>query len=121
MARIYHVVNGDYFSEGLGTGLYRGSTRGRSLDEEGFIHCARSHQLADVVDRYYGADAEIVLFEIDTDRLTSPLQDDAAGDDVYPHIYGPLNMDAVVKIGKQRRGPGGFDVASWLDRLGPEG
>jgi len=37
-----------------------------------------------------------VLLTIDTDRLTSPWQVDEVGDDSYPHIYGPLDVAAVV-------------------------
>ena len=48
--------------------------------------------------RYYADVGEpLLLLTIDTDLLTSPWQEDPVGDDTYPHIYGPLNPDAVVE------------------------
>ena len=48
--------------------------------------------------RYY-ADVEepLLLLTIDTDLLFAPWREDPVGDDTYPHIYGPLNPDAVVE------------------------
>ena len=82
---------------GAATGAYTTSTRGRTLEQEGFLHASRADQVEGVRSRYY-ADVEepLVLLTIDTDRLSSPWQVDEVGDDSYPHIYGPLNPDAVV-------------------------
>lgn len=39
-----------------------------------------------------------MLLTIETDKLTSPWQEDPVGDTTYPHIYGPLNPSAVVNV-----------------------
>jgi glutathione S-transferase len=53
-------------------------------------------QIADLV--YRGRD-DVVLLEIDQSRLVSPVHvDEVDGGDAFPHIYGPLNIDAVVRV-----------------------
>lgn len=78
-------------------GEYRISTRGATLEEVGFIHGATEDQVDGVQDRYYRDAGDLVLLSIDTDRLTSPWQFDAVGEQSFPHVYGPLNLDAVVR------------------------
>ncbi len=78
-------------------GEYRVSTRGATLDEVGFIHAATQEQVDGVQARYYADAGDLVLLTIDTDRLTSPWRFDPVGEQEFPHIYGPLNLDAVVR------------------------
>ena len=95
--QIFHIAELAHWTEAQRSGAYQQSTVGRTLDEEGFIHAARGDQWDDVRRRYYaGVTEPLVLLVIDTDRLTSPWQEDSVGDTTYPHIYGPLNPDAVV-------------------------
>ena len=51
-----------------------------------------------VADRYYWGLENLVLLSIDTDRLSSPLRFDPVGSETFPHIYGPINSDAVVQV-----------------------
>ena len=78
-------------------GEYRVSTRGATLDEVGFIHAATQEQVDGVQARYYADAGDLVLLTIDTDRLISPWRFDPVGEQEFPHIYGPLNLDAVVR------------------------
>lgn len=95
--QIFHIAEVAHWVEAQESGAYTWSTIGRTLDEEGFLHAARGDQWDDVRRRYYSRATEpLVLLVIDTDRLTSPWQEDSVGDTTYPHIYGPLNPDAVV-------------------------
>lgn len=95
--QIFHIAEVAHWAEAQESGAYTWSTIGRTLDEEGFLHAARGDQWDDVRRRYYSRVTEpLVLLVIDTDRLTSPWQEDSVGDTTYPHIYGPLNPDAVV-------------------------
>jgi uncharacterized protein (DUF952 family) len=95
--QIFHIAEVAYWAEAQRTGSYTWSTIGRTLDEEGFLHAARGDQWDDVRRRYYtGVIEPLVLLVIETDKLTAPWQEDSVGDTTYPHIYGPLNPDAVV-------------------------
>jgi uncharacterized protein (DUF952 family) len=72
--------------------------RAASLDEEGFIHL--THGMADLVDvgnRYYGADPRpYIALTIALRWLTSPWRYD--GDQRYPHVYGPLDRNAITEV-----------------------
>jgi uncharacterized protein (DUF952 family) len=83
-----------------GSGDYRISTRGRTLEQEGFIHCSLPHQLRGVAEALYADADDLVVLVIDSVRLTDPVRYEAAeaGGEQYPHLYGPLPLDAVMRV-----------------------
>ena len=117
MPLIYHIAIAADWEQALRDGAYTTSTRGVSLAEQGFIHASTEHQVAVVANSYYKGVPGLVLLVIDTTRLTAPLQyDDVPGsDEPFPHIYGPLNPDAVIATVPLEAGPDGtfsFPTAS---------
>ena len=77
---------------------------------DGFIHCTDGEaNLLDVANRYYRSDPrDYVILDIDLSTVIAPVryEDEAR---IYPHIYGPLNPDAVVGIHRvERDGEGSF-------------
>jgi uncharacterized protein (DUF952 family) len=96
---IFHIATESDWTAAQQSGAYTTSTRGRSLEEEGFLHAARREQVAGVFNRYYADAGEpLVLLTVDTDLLAVPWQQDPVGDDTFPHIYGALSPDAVVEV-----------------------
>ena len=96
---IYHIALAAAWEAALTAGEYRLSTLGRTLDDEGFIHASTSAQVREVADRFYaGVREPVVLLTIDERRLTVPLQWDAVPGrpDPFPHLYGALDVGAVV-------------------------
>ncbi len=94
--KIFHIALESDWQAARRTGQYTTSTLGRSLAEEGFIHAARPEQVQRVSDTYYaGVRKPLVRLEIETDKLTADWREDPVGADTYPHVYGPLNVDAV--------------------------
>jgi uncharacterized protein (DUF952 family) len=92
---IFHIATASDWAHAQESGSYTTSTLGRSLEDEGFIHASHAHQWEGVREAFYaGVPEPLVLLEIDTDRLTSPVIEE----DTFPHIYGPLNPDAVVTV-----------------------
>ena len=100
MTLIYHIAAAADWEQALRDGQYAISTRGRSLAEEGFIHAATAAQVAQVADAFYRDAPDLVLLVIDTERVGPELRyDPVPGQpDPYPHIYGPLNLDAVLEV-----------------------
>ena len=91
---IYHIVLPEIWSA-FDTELYRAA----SLETEGFIHCSFANQLDAVIARYYGDAAKIIVLEIETDGLMSRvLNEPSTANEIYPHIYGPINRDAIVSV-----------------------
>jgi uncharacterized protein (DUF952 family) len=99
--KIFHLALQSAWDDAQTAGVYRVSTLGLDLDDVGFIHCSQAGQTAGVHARFYRDVTEpIVLLTIDTDRLTSPWRlDDVPGQPLpFPHVYGPLDLDAVVSV-----------------------
>ena len=98
--RIFHLTTPEVWAEAQRAGRYTTSTRGRSLAEEGFIHCSDEHQVAGVRARFFADLDDLLLLEVETDRLTSPWRREQLGgaDAAYPHVYGPVDLDAVVAV-----------------------
>ena len=70
-----------------------------SLTTEGFIHCSYASQLDGVLERYYGGVEKVVILTIDTDKLLSKLVKEAStNNELFPHIYGRLNINSVVDV-----------------------
>ena len=96
---IYHLALANQWAEAVAAGTYTISTLGLDLSEVGFIHCSREEQVDGVYNGFYAGMTEpVLLLTIDTGLLTSPWQyDDVAGES-FPHIYGPLDLAAVVAV-----------------------
>ena len=97
---IYHVVLPavwERFRE-------RPSYRSESLETEGFIHCSYAQQLDGVIDRYYSEAEKLLVLAIDTGKLRAKLvEEPSTGGEIFPHIYGPINTDAVVSVEARNR------------------
>lgn len=68
-----------------------------SLTDEGFIHCSTYAQVESTADRIFKGSGDLLALEVEVARITAPLKWERATDvgDEFPHIYGPLNADAV--------------------------
>ncbi|WP_424532379.1 DUF952 domain-containing protein [Sphaerisporangium viridialbum] len=99
---ILHLALAGDWAEAARAGEYRVSTLGRTLAEEGFIHaCADLDQLRGVAERYYTEVTEpLVVLTVDQGRLGCPvlLEVPPGAEEAFPHIYGPLPVEAVVSV-----------------------
>jgi uncharacterized protein (DUF952 family) len=97
---IYHIALVPEWQEAVAHGSYLTSTRGRTLADEGFLHASAAHQVAPVANLFYSDldEADLTVLVIDVDRLGPEVRFEAVPgwDDPLPHIYGPMNTDAVV-------------------------
>ncbi|WP_225858934.1 DUF952 domain-containing protein [Streptomyces albicerus] len=103
MPEILHITERSLWDAARETGTYEMSTRGRTLQEEGFIHCSTRAQLPRVADFLYGTyegPGELVVLVIDPERLDAPLKYEAPepGGEEFPHIYGPIPVAAVTAV-----------------------
>ena len=95
MALIFHLTYKDAWESARPVGEYAAP----SLSEEGFIHCSKDiPQLLKVAARLYPGDTDLLVLDVDLEKLTSPLKNEPSrSGEIYPHIYGTLNADAVVR------------------------
>jgi len=73
-----------------------GSHQPASLVVEGFIHLSRPDQILKVANAFYRGLQDTILLWIDPSRLQGELHWESADGDVFPHLYNPLNLDAVL-------------------------
>ncbi len=99
---VYHVATAADWARARRDGVHTTSTRGRTLEQEGFIHASRADQWRGVHARFYADVGEpLVLLEIDTDRLGCPVVEEPGepgGTETFPHIQGPVPVTAVLLI-----------------------
>ena len=104
---ILHITTASEWKAAQAAGAYRAP----SLTDEGFIHCSSPTQVTHVADWFYRDVDDLVLLCIDPDALTSELRWEPSGDAFagdFPHVYGPIDLDAVAEALPWARGPEGF-------------
>ncbi len=69
-----------------------------SLEDEGFIHLSTEAQWPGVRARRFAETVDLVLLVIDPDRLRNEIKFELADGDHYPHLYGPLEVGAVIEV-----------------------
>ena len=94
MTTIYHITLPERWEEARRAGEYRAD----SLQTEGFIHCSTADQVVRSLNRFYHGVPEVRLLAIDPALLASRLKYEPAHGEMFPHIYGPLNIDAVTAV-----------------------
>lgn len=96
---IFHITDTATWAASQAAGGHTSSSRGLSLVDEGFIHCSTAAQVDGVLTRFYAGATDLLLLHIDPDLLASPLRyDEVPGAGTFPHVYGPINLDAVVHV-----------------------
>lgn len=93
---ILHITHRSDWETAQAAGEYRAD----SLAAEGFIHCSTVEQVLGPANEFYRGKDDLVLLVIDPARLAAELvyEDSYHIGTAFPHIYGPLNLDAVTSV-----------------------
>src|SRR4051812_18116261 len=92
---IYHIVLPAVWDNFRDSDFYEAE----SLATEGFIHCSYVEQIEPVLGRYYRGAGKVLVLGIDPEKLISRLvEEPSTGGEIYPHIYGQINRDAITGI-----------------------
>ena len=106
MERLFHIARIADWEQARGDGVYRVSSLGKLLDEEGFIHLSFAHQVKSVADAFYRGMTDLVLLELDPQQLGAPVVIESR----FPHLYGEIHLQAVDVVRPYRPRPDGtFD------------
>ncbi|EMJ94314.1 DUF952 domain-containing protein [Leptospira alstonii] len=117
---IYNLAAKKDYEEALKQGFYITD----SLSSEGFIHSSKKNQVEDTANRIFFGRKDLVLLIVNVSRLKSPLKYEASasvrfskedGRNIFPHIYGPLNVDAIEEVLEILPGKDGRFDFSFLD------
>ena len=96
MATIFHIAPKENWTKSRSRGQYSEE----SLQREGFIHCSTAEQVVDTANKHFKGQSDLVLLSIDTSDIMSVIAYQSSGDsgEEYPHIFGPINHDAVKDV-----------------------
>lgn len=100
---ILHITSKEDWSAAQARGEYTAP----SLATEGFIHFSTDKQALHVANAFYKGRADLVLLAVDETRLkpevkweppAGPPAESISEADLFPHVYGPVNLDAVASV-----------------------
>ena len=92
---LLHLCHPEEWERALATGFYRAD----SLEAEGFIHCSTPEQIVPTAHRHRAGQHGLLLLVIDPALVRPEIRyEEAKNGEAYPHIYGPLNIDAVTAV-----------------------
>ncbi|HEX2020088.1 MAG TPA: DUF952 domain-containing protein [Aurantimonas sp.] len=87
----------------------KGRFDGAPVDEaDGFIHFSTGGQVRETARRHFAGQRDLVLVAVDAGRLGPALRWEVSrGGALFPHLYGPLPLDAVLRVEELPLGPDG--------------
>jgi uncharacterized protein (DUF952 family) len=101
---ICHITKRDAWEAAQAEGEFRSP----EFDEVGFIHCSTPEQVMLVANAFFRGQADLVMLMIDPAKLRSQLRWEPPHStgrlpgfmhgSVYPHVYGPINLDSVARV-----------------------
>lgn len=95
MDLIYHITTNADWMLAQKAGVYSPD----SLMNEGFIHFSFADQVAATADRYYINVPDLIILAVAQERLNAEVRvETAPHGGSYPHLYGALNLDAVIDV-----------------------
>ncbi len=101
---IYHIISNQDWVNAQTSGKHHAA----SLDSEGFIHCSTKENILWAANNHYAGVKDLRLLAIDPQTITAPWRfDPVPGIGMFPHIYGELNLDAVVRSASLVADPSG--------------
>lgn len=100
---IFHITSKQEWNDAQSRGEYIAP----SLAGEGFIHCSTEKQILNVANAFYRGRTDLVMLVVDETRLSSevkweppagPKSDSISEADLFPHVYGPIDLKAVASV-----------------------
>ena len=105
MTTIYKICPAGLWAAAEKDGMFRGSP----VDfEDGYIHFSTAAQVAETAARHFKGGDDLLLVAIDSERLGASLRfEPARSGELFPHLYGALDLRAVVSVSPLPLGPDG--------------
>jgi uncharacterized protein (DUF952 family) len=102
---IFKVCTKGALAEAQGKGRFEGSHDDR---RDGFIHLSAAAQLDGTLAKHFAGQSDLVLLAVDAARLGERLQwEPSRGGAIFPHLYGPLDLGALLWAEPLELGPDG--------------
>lgn len=100
---LFHLTTKRAWEDALEIGTYSLSTKGKTLEEVGFIHGSFADQVEEVAGFVFaGSTDDLVVLHLDIDKLEAhgiPVKiEEASNGKSYPHIYGAIPCNLVIEV-----------------------
>ena len=93
---IYKICSKTEWDVALAEGVYRGSAADTA---DGFIHFSTANQVRATAQKHFARQTDLVLIRVDPETLGDALKwEPSRGGALFPHLYGPLSMDAAQDV-----------------------
>jgi uncharacterized protein (DUF952 family) len=110
---IYHMCRRAEWAAAEAAGVYRGSSQDAA---DGFIHFSTAEQIRESARKHRAGQGDLVLVTVDAARLGAALRwEPSRGGGLFPHLYGALPLEAVLRVDPLPLGPDGVHVFPNLD------
>ncbi|MBY0461663.1 MAG: DUF952 domain-containing protein [Alphaproteobacteria bacterium] len=93
---IYKLILAPEWEASKKEGIYKGS----ALDQaDGYMHCSTADQIQGTLDKFFAGQTDVILLSIDTNKIKQHLKWEKSprSGRIFPHLYGPLPLSAVIK------------------------
>lgn len=91
---VYKILTEAAFRDAERSGHFAGSA---DDVRDGFIHLSAAHQIEGTLAKHFAREEELVLLALDAVRLGPQLKwETSRGGDLFPHLYAPLDLSAVL-------------------------
>lgn len=105
---VYTLCRADDWTRAEAAGRYDGSADDR---RDGFLHFSTAAQVAESAARHRAGEPDLKMVQVDSARLGPALRwEPSRGGALFPHLYGPLPLDAVVAVFDLPLGPDGRHI-----------
>jgi uncharacterized protein (DUF952 family) len=92
---IFHITDRTQWTRAKNLATYRSDT----LASEGFTHCSKLDQVIGSANRFFKGKQDLVILAIEIDRVIPEIRYEGAdANNLFPHIYGELNINAVTQV-----------------------
>ena len=105
MAHIYKLLRAEEWAAFQAAGMFAGAPVDR---KDGYIHFSTAAQMKETAAKHFAGVEGLVLAEVDPRKLGAALKwEPSRGGQLFPHLYSPMTMKAVVRTWPVALGPDG--------------
>jgi uncharacterized protein (DUF952 family) len=92
----YKILTADQWAQFQADGVFLGAPVDLA---DGYIHLSAADQVQGTLDKHFAGQSGLVIAEVDLVALRSTVKWEVSrGGALFPHIYGPLPMAAVIGV-----------------------
>lgn len=113
-ATLYKICPSSLWREAERTGVFHGSERDL---RDGFIHLSSAEQVAETAAKHFAGQSDLLLISVDAAALGNALKwEPSRGGALFPHLYGALDLGAVIEVLALPLAPNGKHILPLLER-----